>query len=348
MVDHAADNADKSVAEAEDQTEEQQESGVRRSRRNNRGTNKKYADYTLMMNAWKQARGGAKRAIIRDGFTFFSAEDLSDAKHVPEEDRDGWVLGVALVHCSMNAALKKFKEKGEAGVSKELKQMHDMEVFRPVEEGSLSKKEKDKAVASLMFHKEKRDHLVKARMCTDGRKQRDDWTKQDTTSITVSTEAVFITAMIKAHKGRDVACFNIPGAFLHVDSDKDITMILKGRLAELMVQVAPNLYRKYILVNRKGTAVLYVKMQKAIYGLLRSALLFCRKLMTDLEGNGFILNPYDPCVAKKEVNGSQMTVCWHVDDLKSSHVDPKVNKEFGEWLSATYGVSVVRSMITWG
>ena len=41
-------------------------------------------------------------------------------------------------------------------------------------------------------------------------------------------------------------------------------MILKGRLAELMVQVAPNLYRKYITVDRKGTTILYVKMQKAI------------------------------------------------------------------------------------
>ncbi len=43
----------------------------------------------------------------------------------------------------------------------------------------------------------------------------------------------------------------------------------------------------------------------------------------------------------KEVNGSQKTVCWHVNNLKLSHVDPKVNTEFGEWLSATYGVSVV-------
>jgi hypothetical protein len=32
MVDHAADNADESMAEAEDRTEEQQESGVRRSK----------------------------------------------------------------------------------------------------------------------------------------------------------------------------------------------------------------------------------------------------------------------------------------------------------------------------
>ena len=118
-------------------------------------------------------------------------------------------------------------------------------------------------------------------------------------------------------------------------------MILKGRLAEMMVQVAPNLYRKYISVDRKGTAMLYIKMQKAIYGLLRSALLFYRKLVIDLEGNGFVLNPYDPCITNKEVNRSQMTVCWHANNLKSSHIDLKVNTEFGYWLSATYGVLVV-------
>ncbi len=92
-------------------------------------------------------------------------------------------------------------------------------------------------------------------------------------------------------------------------------MILKGRLSELMVQVAPNLHRKYISADRRGTAILYVKMQKAIYGLLRSALLFCKKFVSDLEGNRFKLNPHDPCIAKKDTNGTQMTVCWHVDDL---------------------------------
>ena len=107
---------------------------------------------------------------------------------------------------------------------------------------------------------------------------------------------MFITAVVAAHEERDVACYDIPGAFLHADSDEDITMVLKGRLAELMVQVAPNLYRKYISVDRKGTAILYVKMQKAMYGLLRSALLFYRKLVAELESAGFKLNPYDPCV----------------------------------------------------
>ncbi len=77
-------------------------------------------------------------------------------------------------------------------------------------------------------------------------------------------EAVFITAVIEAHKERNVACFDIPGAFLHTNLDEDITMILKNRLAELMVKVSPNLYRKYISVDRMGMAILCVKMQKAI------------------------------------------------------------------------------------
>ena len=134
--------------------------------------------------------------------------------------------------------------------------------------------------------------------------------------------------------------FDIPGAFLHADLDEDITMILKGRLAELMVKVAPNLYRKYIFVDAKGLAILYVKMQKALYGLLRSALLFYNKLVANLESNGFVLNPYDSCVANKVVDGKQMTVCWHVDNLKVSHCDPAQVTIYEEWLSKKYGVAV--------
>ena len=37
------------------------------------------------------------------------------------------------------------------------------------------------------------------------------------------------------------------------------------------------------------------------------------------------------------VNGKQNTVAWHVDDLKSSHVDPKVNNYFQKCLEKMYG-----------
>jgi hypothetical protein len=100
---------------------------------------------------------------------------------------------------------------------------------------------------------------------------------------TVLMESVFITAVVDIHEGCNITCFNILDAFLHADLDEDITMILEERHAKLMVQVAPNLYKKYITADRQGTAILYAKMQKAIYGLLRSALLFYMKLVADLE-----------------------------------------------------------------
>ena len=93
-------------------------------------------------------------------------------------------------------------------------------------------------------------------------------------------------------------------------------MVLTGELAKMMVQIAPEIYWKYIAVDRKGTKMLYVKLQKALYGLLRASLLFYRKLRKELEAYGFEINPYDPCVANKMTDtGKQLTVVWHVDDL---------------------------------
>ncbi len=117
---------------------------------------------------------------------------------------------------------------------------------------------------------------------------------------------------------------------------------MKGQLAKLTVQVAPNLYRKYIATGGKRRPILYVKLQKALYGLLPSALLFYNRLVADLEKAGFKINPYNPCVANKDINGHQLTVCLHVDDLKVSHVDKAELTKFGRWLlDKTYGVSVV-------
>lgn len=53
----------------------------------------------------------------------------------------------------------------------------------------------------------------------------------------------------------------------------------------------------------KGQSVLYVRLQKVLYGCLRNALLFYPKLVVDLESQRFGINPYDPCIANKMVNG---------------------------------------------
>ena len=62
-------------------------------------------------------------------------------------------------------------------------------------------------------------------------------------------------------------------------------------------------------------------MQKALCGMLKSAHLFCKKLKGDLESIGLVINSYDTCLANKMINRTQMTITWHVADLKISHED---------------------------
>ena len=52
---------------------------------------------------------------------------------------------------------------------------------------------------------------------------------------------------------------------------------------------------------------------------------------------GFEANPYNFCVVNKNINSSQCTIGWHVDDLKISHVDGNMNREILTILQQEYG-----------
>ena len=54
--------------------------------------------------------------------------------------------------------------------------------------------------------------------------------------------------------------------------------------------------------------------------MMKSAVLFYRKLVSKLQEMGFEINPYNPGVANKMVNGTQMMIRWHVDDLMISYL----------------------------
>ena len=88
-----------------------------------------------------------------------------------------------------------------------------------------------------------------------------------------------------------------------------------------MVATAPEIYNKYVTVNRKGDLVLYVEALNALYEIMKAALLFYIRFVVNLKSVRFQLNPYDPCVENKIVESAQLTVFCHVDDLKVSHVD---------------------------
>jgi len=194
----------------------------------------------------------------------------------------------------------------------------------------------------LIFLKEKRNGNIKAQSCANGSVQREHIAKDEAASPTVALESVFTTATIDAHEKREVVTIDIPGAFLHADNNDCIIMRMTGTLAELMAKTDPKLYRKYLSVE-KGKKVLYLRLQKALYGMMKSALLFYRKLVSELIEMGFVINPYDPCVANKIVNGSQLMLRWHVDDLMISHKNMADINNFLVDLKNIYGSNLAES-----
>ncbi len=58
-------------------------------------------------------------------------------------------------------------------------------------------------------------------------------------------------------------------------------------------------------------------------------MLFYKKPVADQESNGFVINAYDPCVPHKVINWTEITVCWHLDNLKVLHVDSREVTKFG-------------------
>jgi hypothetical protein len=181
--------------------------------------------------------------------------------------------------------------------------------------------------------------MVKAHGCADGRKQRLYRTKEETSSPTVRMESsLMLSCVIDAKERRKVMTADVPGAFMQVDVDEVVHVRLVGPLAVLLIKVDPTLYTKYMTTEHGKPVLLYVQLQKAMYGTLSAAMLFWKDLLCGLlSKEGFEPNPYDRCVMNKMVNGNQCTVLWHVDNLKILHVDESVNEGVLGILNARYG-----------
>jgi hypothetical protein len=82
---------------------------------------------------------------------------------------------------------------------------------------------------------------------------------------------------------------------------------------------------------------MYIELLKALYGTMRAARLFWERLSKQLVDWGFTPNPYDSCVVNKMVDGKQLTVAWHVDDLKILHVSTKVVDDLIADLDSEFG-----------
>jgi hypothetical protein len=225
--------------------------------------------------------------------------------------------------------------------------MGAVKMLKPSE---INKNIRYEALNYLMFLKRKRCGKIKARGCADGRPQREYISKDESSSPTVSIYALMTSCLMDAIEGRKVATCDIPGAFLQADwpAERDCYLKFEGAMVSMICDIDPK-YKKNIVYGKNGRKYIYAKLTKAVYGTLLGAILFYEKLTKQLEEWGYEPNCYDRCTFNKMINGRQITIQFHVDDLKLSHRDQSVidqvlidlNNKFGTTrkpLAATTGM----------
>jgi hypothetical protein len=94
---------------------------------------------------------------------------------------------------SLKQGIKKFGKQGIKAVHKEMKQIHDRVVFELISIEEMTKRERKRAMESLIFLTEKRDETVKARVCANGSTQRAYMSKEEALSPTAASEAIITT-----------------------------------------------------------------------------------------------------------------------------------------------------------
>jgi hypothetical protein len=109
-----------------------------------------------------------------------------------------------------------------------------------------------------------------------------------------------------------------------------------GKMLDLLIEIDANMYKLCVMMEGKER-VMYVELLKALYRMVRAARLFWEKLSGKLLEWGFTPNPYNPCVVNKMIKGKQLTVAWHIDDLKASHVLSTVVDKFIEDMESEFG-----------
>ena len=99
-------------------------------------------------------------------------------------------------------------------------------------------------------------------------------------------------------------------------------------MVEIICEIDPSYYKNVTWSKDCKKFFLYCRLIKAVYDTLLEAIIFCKKLFKHLTDNESVQNKYDMCTFNKIVNFEQITVQFHVDDLKVSHKEQAVLEEF--------------------
>jgi hypothetical protein len=232
------------------------------------------------------------------------------------------LTGLLMNQMSAKKGIRMFGEQAREALRKEFRQLIEKHVFTALFAHDLTPNDRKRVLRVINLIKEKRSGLIKGRTVADGRAQKLWYEKAETYSPTCGLDSFFLSLIIDAHEGRDVAIADVTGAYLNAFMDELVIVMLTGEDVDLISDVCPA-FQEYVAVEN-GERVLYLRLDRALYGCVRSALLWYKMFSDTLAEIGFEVNPYDPCVANATFEGSQCTVVFYVDDNKISHKNPQI------------------------
>ncbi len=189
-----------------------------------------------------------------------------------------------------------------------------------------------------MFVKKKRTGQIKAHTVAWGNKQSDFISKENVSSLTVATESVLLTSLVDAQENRDVAIVGIPNAFIQTvmeNNEDKVVMRIRGHMVNVLVKVVPRVYGPCVSTDKQCWKQLLVECLNPIYGTMVASPFYYRKF-TRSKNQGYVMNPYNPCVWNKMIKKKQITICFHVDDCKVLHKLARVIDKTIKWLCQDY------------
>ena len=251
------------------------------------------------------------------------AADRSALRHEMDK-RSHWHDREYCFKVSVRAALRDRGESARVAILDELRQMLTKKVWHGVHVKDLTPAQRARILRMVTFLKDKYTpqnifDKFKCRTCVDGSGQDHDL-YENLSSPTATSTSVLGVAAIAAAEGRHVMTIDIGGAFLHADiASTGVTVHV--RLDKIMTQFLLELDPSYQeFVCQDGTCV--VKLDKALYGTIEAAKLWYDNLSEKLIQDGFVPNPYDPCVFNRTTkHGEQITIVLYVDDMLVTCVD---------------------------
>ena len=292
---------------------------------------------THAYNLRQRGQGGTnfRQAIDQphDGKSYFPPTQLT------QRDVMKYVYGRILTQMTTKAGIKQFGKAAVEALMQEFAQLENLDVYESVNVRFLTRDQRRAALRAINLIKRKRDGKLKGRTVADGSVQRSLYDKSETASPTVATDALLLSILIDAYESRDVATADVAGAYLKAYMDDLVIMKFTGESVDILCQLNRSHEQNVVIEN--GKKVLYVRLIKAIYGCVKSALLWYEMFATSLKDMGFVINPYDPCVANCMINGKQCTIAWYVDDNKISHEDPAVVTDIINKLESKFGKMTV-------